>query len=49
MPAARVDERILGNDRSGSISTCIREAFWAKRVSGCHATRVDYDACSSLH
>jgi branched-subunit amino acid aminotransferase/4-amino-4-deoxychorismate lyase len=49
MPASRVDERILGNDRPGSISTCIREAFWAKRVSGCHAIRVDYNACSSLH
>lgn len=46
MPASRIDGRILGEDRPGPISTRIPEAFWAKRASGWHATRVDYDSHS---
>jgi branched-chain amino acid aminotransferase len=42
MPAARIDGRIMGNDRPGPISTRIRETFWAKRAEGWHATPVDY-------
>ena len=43
MPGARLDGRIMGNDRPGPISAKLRERFWAKRASGWHATPVDYD------
>jgi branched-chain amino acid aminotransferase len=42
MPASRLDNRILGNDRPGPISSRLREAFWAKRAEGWHATPIDY-------
>ena len=42
MPASRLDDRILGNDRPGPISSRLREAFWAKRAEGWHATPIDY-------
>jgi branched-chain amino acid aminotransferase len=42
MPASRIDGRILGNDRPGPISSRLREAFWAKREAGWHATPIDY-------
>jgi branched-chain amino acid aminotransferase len=42
MPAARIDNRIMGNDRPGPISTRIRETFWAKRAQGWYATPVEY-------
>lgn len=42
MPAARLDGRILGNDRPGPISSRLREEFWAKRKAGWHATPIDY-------
>jgi branched-chain amino acid aminotransferase len=42
MPASRLDGRILGNDRPGPISSRLREAFWAKRAAGWHATPIDY-------
>jgi branched-chain amino acid aminotransferase len=42
MPASRIDGRIMGNDRPGPISTKIKDAFWAKRAAGWHATPVDY-------
>ncbi len=44
MPAARIDGRIMGNDRPGPISTRIREAFWTRRAEGWYATPVDYTA-----
>jgi branched-chain amino acid aminotransferase len=44
MPASRLDGRILGNDRPGPVSARLREAFWAKRAAGWHATPIDYDA-----
>ena len=46
MPASRLDGRILGNDRPGPVSMTLRDAFWAKRATGWHATPIDYDACS---
>jgi branched-chain amino acid aminotransferase len=46
MPASRLDGRILGNDRPGPVSLTLREAFWAKRAAGWHATPIDYDSCS---
>ena len=42
MPAARIDGRIMGNDRPGPVSTAVREAFWSRRAEGWHATPVDY-------
>ena len=42
MPASRIDGRILGNDRPGPVSSQLREAFWAKRAKGWHATPIDY-------
>jgi len=42
MPASRLDNRILGNDRPGPLSSRLREAFWAKRAKGWHATPIDY-------
>jgi branched-chain amino acid aminotransferase len=42
MPAARIDGRIIGNDRPGPISTAIKDLFWKKRAEGWHATPVDY-------
>ena len=42
MPAARIDGRIMGNDRPGPISSRVRETFWSKRAEGWHGTPVDY-------
>jgi branched-chain amino acid aminotransferase len=42
MPVARLDGRILGNDGPGPIATRLREAYWAQRTGGWHATPVDY-------
>ncbi|GJD48623.1 D-alanine aminotransferase [Methylobacterium crusticola] len=42
MPAARIDGRILGNDRPGPVYRRLHDAFWAKRAAGWHATPVDY-------
>jgi branched-chain amino acid aminotransferase len=47
MPASRIDGRIMGNDRPGSISTRIKDTFWAKRAAGWHATPVDYAAVAA--
>ena len=49
MPAARIDGRIMGNDRPGPVSTLIREAFWSRRRDGWHATPVDYGAAGPTH
>ena len=48
MPAARIDGRIMGNDRPGPISERLRETFWARRAEGWHATPVDYTAAAEL-
>jgi branched-chain amino acid aminotransferase len=44
MPVARVDGRILCNDRPGPVTTRLRDLFWTKRAQGWHATPIDYDA-----
>lgn len=43
MPAARLDGRIMGNDRPGPISAKLREAYWAFHAEGWHKTPIDYD------
>ncbi|QDL94214.1 branched-chain amino acid--2-keto-4-methylthiobutyrate aminotransferase (plasmid) [Paroceanicella profunda] len=48
MPAARIDGRIMGNDRPGPISTRLRDRFWQKRAEGWHATPVDYAAHAAV-
>ncbi len=42
MPVSRVDNRILGNDRPGPVSTRLRDLYWAKHEEGWYATPVDY-------
>lgn len=42
MPAARLDGRIMGNDRPGPISAQLRARFWERRAEGWHATKIDY-------
>ena len=42
MPAARLDKRILGNDRPGPIAAHLRELFWQRREAGWHGLKVDY-------
>jgi branched-chain amino acid aminotransferase len=44
MPAARIDGRIMSNDRPGPISRLVHDAFWSHRAEGWHATPVDYAA-----
>lgn len=40
MPAARIDGRILSNDRPGPVSRRIRETYWAWHEQGRHLTPV---------
>lgn len=40
MPASRIDDRIMGNDRPGLLSELLRQTFWERRSSGWHATPV---------
>lgn len=47
MPAARIDGRIMGNDRPGPISQQVHDAFWSRRAEGWHATPVDYAAAAT--
>ncbi len=42
MPVARIDGRILGNDRPGPLTTRIRDLYWAWHQDGRYATPVDY-------
>ncbi|WP_284946402.1 aminotransferase class IV [Acidisoma cladoniae] len=42
MPAARLDGRIMGNDRPGPISAQLRARYWDRRAEGWHATKIDY-------
>lgn len=44
MPAARIDGRIMSNDRPGPISRQVQDAFWVRRAEGWHATPVNYAA-----
>lgn len=43
MPVSRVDGRIYGNDRPGSISARLKERYWQRHDEGWHATPVDYE------
>jgi branched-subunit amino acid aminotransferase/4-amino-4-deoxychorismate lyase len=43
MPVARVDGRILCNDRPGPATMRLHDLFWARRAQGWHATPIDYD------
>jgi branched-chain amino acid aminotransferase len=47
MPAARIDGRIMSNDRPGPISLQVHDAFWSRRAEGWHATPVDYAAAET--
>ncbi|PLP59071.1 branched-chain amino acid--2-keto-4-methylthiobutyrate aminotransferase [Mesorhizobium loti] len=42
MPAARLDDRILGNDRPGPVASRLREIFWLRREAGWHGLPVNY-------
>lgn len=42
MPAARIDGRIMGNDRPGPVSLRLKEAYWRRHEEGWHRTPVDY-------
>lgn len=41
MPAARLDGRIMGNDRPGPVSAAVRARFWQRRLEGWHATPIE--------
>jgi branched-chain amino acid aminotransferase len=42
MPVARVDSHVMCIDRPGPVSAHLKNAYWKKRESGWHATRIDY-------
>ncbi len=46
MPAARIDQTILSNDRPGPISLKIKETYWRWHEEGRYATPVDYGAAA---
>ncbi len=46
MPVARLDGRILGNDRPGPVSAMLRQRFWARRAEGWCATPIDYGSAA---
>ena len=48
MPAARIDGRIMNNDRPGPLSTRIKDAFWPRRAEGWHATPVNYAGAEEI-
>jgi branched-chain amino acid aminotransferase len=48
VPVTRLDGRIIGNDKEGSITSRLREQYWAKRKAGWHGTPIDYDPASSV-
>lgn len=48
MPVSRIDGRIMGNDRPGAMSSKLKEAFWAERARGWHATPIDYSRVDDL-
>lgn len=43
MPAARIDGRIMGNDRPGPVSLRLKAAYWERHAQGWHMTPVRYD------
>jgi branched-chain amino acid aminotransferase len=38
----RLDDRILGNDRPGPVTSRLRDAYWEMRAKGWHADPIDY-------
>lgn len=42
MPVARIDNRIMSNDRPGPISLLLKDTYWKKREAGWNATPIDY-------
>jgi branched-chain amino acid aminotransferase len=40
MPVARLNERIIGNDRPGPVSVRLKELYWRKHDEGWHRTAV---------
>jgi branched-chain amino acid aminotransferase len=40
MPVARLNERIIGNDRPGPVSMRLKELYWRKHEEGWHRTAV---------
>jgi branched-chain amino acid aminotransferase len=40
MPVARLNERILGNDRPGPVSLRLKDLYWRKHKEGWHRTPV---------
>ena len=47
-PVSRIDGRIMNNDRPGPISDRLRQAFWARRAEGWHASPVDYEPAPTI-
>jgi branched-chain amino acid aminotransferase len=43
MPVTRVDDETIGNGRPGSVTTSLKDLYWAKHQQGWHATAVRYD------
>ena len=47
MPISRLNERILGNDRPGPLSSRLKELYWQRHAEGWHQTPVQYDLAKS--
>ena len=47
MPIARLNERILGNDRPGPLSVRLKDLYWRRHAEGWHRTPVDYSAAKT--
>jgi len=43
MPVTRVDDATIGNGQPGTVTTTLKELYWAKHRQGWHATAVGYD------
>jgi branched-chain amino acid aminotransferase len=42
MPASRVNDRILANDRPGPITMRVRELYWAQHQDSKYVTQLNY-------
>lgn len=47
MPISRLNERILGNDRPGPLSSRIKDLYWRRHREGWHRTPVRYEMLTS--
>jgi len=43
MPVTRVDDEMIGNGQPGSLTTRLKDLYWAKHQQDWHATAVSYD------